>query len=89
MKEKVKRFYDRIFERPMQVFTVALILEFFVISGQALGVILPKAAVPWDWYMEGLLLLHFIISFPIWNKQRKEMKKITEVSNTFGKGENF
>ena len=73
-----QRFYDKVFERPIQSLTVALILEFFSLSGQAIGVILAKRATGWDWIMEVLLLLHFVSSFYFWNRQRKEMKFVKE-----------
>lgn len=73
-----QRFYDKVFERPIQALTVAIILEFFSLLGQAIGVIMQKKATGWDVAMEGLLLLHFLLSLYFWNRQRKEMRFVKE-----------
>ena len=73
-----QRFYDRVFERPVQALTIALILEFFSLSGQMIGVIFRNTATTWDYIIEGLLIFHFIVSFYFWDKQRKELNLVRE-----------
>ncbi len=73
-----RRVYDKAWEGPMQTITISMILEFFSILGQLVGVLAAKRAVMWDWIMEVILLLHLIATIPVWNRQRREIKMVKE-----------
>lgn len=80
VEEKMEqRFYDRVFERPIQALTVSLILEFFSLTGEIFGVLLRKPAGKEDMILVILLILHLPVSAVLWNRQRKEMHQIKEI----------
>ena len=73
-----RRFYEKAYENPIQILTVTLILEFFCILGQALGVLFYQGITLEDLFLQVGLIVHFIISFCCWNSQRKEMKTVVK-----------
>ena len=68
-----QRVYDRVFERPIQTLTVSLILEFFALLGEIVGVLLKKPVGKEDMILTALMIVHFPFAVLLWNRQRKEM----------------
>lgn len=71
-----KRFYDKAYENPIQMLTIALILEFLSISGLVIGVFILQGITPEDTLLFSGLTVHLVFSFFVWNRQRREMEKV-------------
>lgn len=71
--------YDKVYQTPIQVLTIAIFFYTFSVGGQAIGII-------WgdtdhgkgDIYFLMVLILILVTSCVVWNRQRKMMHLITE-----------
>ena len=74
--------YDKVYQAPIQVLTISIILYIFSLGGQIIGILMDTSKrTNGDIYFAMILVLVLVLSVAVWNRQRKIMHLVTEEKN--------